>query len=109
MITRRERAKTQARIDVVLADIRHLEARGLHWVGTPAPIAVAMPQTNALRPVPIEVGLVVRSKLDAMLRSEHTRASPATAICLGDRRNTRAASLSSPRRIRGTIDQASLP
>jgi hypothetical protein len=32
MITRRKRAKTRARIDVVLADIRCLEARGLDWL-----------------------------------------------------------------------------
>lgn len=67
MITRRERAKTQAKIDIVLADIRRLEARGLGWIGAPTPIAGAMPRTNS-RPTPIEIGLVIRSKPDEMPR-----------------------------------------
>ncbi len=68
MMTRRERAKTQAKIDIVLADIRRLEARGLGWIGAPTPIARAMPRTNSRRPTPIEVGLVIRSKPDEMPR-----------------------------------------
>jgi hypothetical protein len=68
MITRRERAKTQARIDIVLADIRRLEARGLDWVGAPAPIARAMLRTDFRRPTPIEIGLSIRSKANDMRR-----------------------------------------
>lgn len=33
MTTQYQRAKTQAKIELVLADIRRLEARGLGWVG----------------------------------------------------------------------------
>lgn len=68
MITRRERTKTQARIDIVLADIRRLEARGLDWVGAPAPIGRAMLRTDFRRPTPIEIGSSIRSKPNEMRR-----------------------------------------
>jgi hypothetical protein len=60
--TRYERAKTQAKIELVLADIRRLEARGLGWVGTPAAIARAIPPAGDRRPISVGLGLVVRAK-----------------------------------------------
>ena len=74
VITRRERAKTQARIDVVLADIRRLEARGLDWVGAPAPIAratlrTAMSTANADRDRIVDL---LQTQWDAKWRIHHT-------------------------------------
>lgn len=64
MTTRNERAKTQAKIELVLADIRRLEARGLGWVGAPAAIVRTMLAADDRRPTPIVIGLVARSQAD---------------------------------------------
>jgi len=66
--TRYERAKTQARIERVLADIRRLEAQGLGWVGAPAGITRTMPAPEDRRPIPIGIGLVARAKARAFTR-----------------------------------------
>jgi hypothetical protein len=113
MITRRERAKTQAKIDLVLADIRGLEARGLGWVGAPAPIGRTMLKINTQRPTPIEIGLVIRAKPEDAARgtfalpqgifrktplgAEKSGGAAVTAIYPGARRKSRSASGSPPR------------
>jgi len=113
MITRRERAKTQAKIDLVLADIRGLEARGLGWVGAPAPIGRAMLKASPQRPTPIEIGLLIRGKPEdrargtfalsegifrkTPLRAEQSGGAAVTAIYPGARRKARAATGSPPR------------
>lgn len=114
MITRRERAKTQAKIDLVLADIRGLEARGLGWVGAPAPIGrTTMVKKSPQRPTPIEIGLLIRAKPDdaprktfalpegifrkTPLRAEQSGGAAVTAIYPGARRKTRAPSAPPPR------------
>jgi len=113
MITRRERAKTQAKIDLVLAEIRGLEARGLGWVGAPAPLGRAMLKANSQQPTPIEIGLLLRAKPEdaahkpfalpgglfrkAPLGAEKSGGAAVTAIYPGARRKARAASGSPPR------------
>jgi hypothetical protein len=113
MITRRERAKTQAKIDLILADIRGLEARGLGWVGAPAPIGRTMLKTSPERSTPIELGLLIRAKPEAAPRrtfalpegifrkaplgAEKAGSAPVTAIYPGARRKARPASGPSPR------------
>jgi len=62
--TRNERAKTQAKIERVLRDIRRLEARGLGWVGAPAGIAGTMLAADDRQAMPIVIGSVARSKGD---------------------------------------------
>jgi hypothetical protein len=56
LMTEHERSKTRARIELVLADIRRLEARGLGWVGAPAAIAHTVPPTG-YRPTSLATGL----------------------------------------------------
>lgn len=113
MLTRRERAKTQAKIDLILADIRGLEARGLGWVGAPAPIGRTMHKTSAAQATPIEIGLLIRAKPAAAARgtfalpqgifgktplvADKAGGSPVTAIYPGSRRKARAGSGPLPR------------
>ena len=75
--TRYERAKTQARIELVLADIRRLEACGLGWVGAPAAIARAMPRAAARQPTSTGIGLVARATGDDRPPRTLTRETPA--------------------------------